>query len=124
MTIYTGYFAKMHTYNGIKLPIAAILPSYYQGTLQYKDLAPSKELLFAYHKEQITKEEFIRKFKNKLNNLDKGEVYKYLTHLEYYDDVYLLCYEKPYEFCHRHIVAEWLNENFDLEVKEYLPYSV
>ena len=124
MTIYTGYFAKMHTYNGIKLPIVAILPNYYSGTLQYKDLAPSKGLLFAYHREQITKEEFIRKFKNKLNTLDKEEVYRYLTDLEYYDDVYLLCYEKPNDFCHRHIVADWLNENFDLEVKEYLPYSV
>lgn len=23
----------------------------------------------------------------------------------------LICYEKPSDFCHRHLVAEWLNQN-------------
>jgi len=27
------------------------------------------------------------------------------------NDVTLLCYERPESFCHRHIVAEWLNKN-------------
>ncbi len=30
------------------------------------------------------------------------------------DDLYgkiLLCYEKPENFCHRHILAEWLRKN-------------
>jgi hypothetical protein len=26
-------------------------------------------------------------------------------------DIILLCYEKPNEFCHRHLVANWLSEN-------------
>jgi len=26
-------------------------------------------------------------------------------------DVCLICYEKPSDFCHRHLVAEWLNKN-------------
>ena len=26
-------------------------------------------------------------------------------------DIVLLCYEKPDEFCHRHLVAEWFNRN-------------
>ena len=26
-------------------------------------------------------------------------------------DIALICYEKPSDFCHRHLVAEWLNKN-------------
>lgn len=26
-------------------------------------------------------------------------------------DIALICYEKPSDFCHRHLVAEWLNQN-------------
>lgn len=27
------------------------------------------------------------------------------------EDIALICYEKPSDFCHRHLVAEWLNQN-------------
>ena len=26
------------------------------------------------------------------------------------EDIALVCYEKPGDFCHRHLVADWLNE--------------
>ena len=26
-------------------------------------------------------------------------------------DIALVCYEKPSDFCHRHLVAKWLKEN-------------
>ena len=35
------------------------------------------------------------------------------------DKVILLCYEKPTDFCHRHLVADWINkykgDNFIIE---------
>lgn len=31
--------------------------------------------------------------------------------LNYYPDICLVCYEKPCDFCHRHLVADWLNEH-------------
>lgn len=34
-------------------------------------------------------------------------------------DVALCCYEKPSDFCHRHIVAKWLKEQTGIEVKEF-----
>jgi uncharacterized protein (DUF488 family) len=27
------------------------------------------------------------------------------------DKIILLCYEKPGDFCHRHLVADWLTKN-------------
>ena len=35
------------------------------------------------------------------------------------DSVILLCYEKPGDFCHRHLVADWLTKN-GTECKEYV----
>ena len=30
----------------------------------------------------------------------------------------LICYEKPTDFCHRHLVADWFNKN-GIRCKEY-----
>ena len=61
--------------------------------------------------------------KEVLNFLNVNEVIKELYGLvrtRYNDDevpiIVLLCYEKPDEFCHRHLVSEWLTKNgFDSE---------
>ena len=34
-------------------------------------------------------------------------------------DVALCCYEKPEEFCHRHILADWIKEKLGVEISEY-----
>lgn len=33
------------------------------------------------------------------------------------DKIVLLCYEKPNDFCHRHLVSNWLHDVID--IKEY-----
>ena len=33
-------------------------------------------------------------------------------------DVVLLCYEKPPQFCHRHLVAKWLEKELNIKVEE------
>lgn len=35
------------------------------------------------------------------------------------NDIALICYEKPTDFCHRHLVADWLNKN-GFKCDEYL----
>ena len=47
-----------------------------------------------------------------LSNLDPNKVYNDL------DKSVLLCYEKSYEFCHRNIVAAWLEKNLGVKVVE------
>ena len=47
-----------------------------------------------------------------LKNLDPNKVYSDL------DNSVLLCYEQSYEFCHRHIVASWLEKNLGVKVVE------
>ena len=34
-------------------------------------------------------------------------------------DIALCCFEKPDDFCHRHLLADWLNEKLNLGVEEF-----
>ena len=48
-----------------------------------------------------------------LSRLDPVKVYHVL------DNSVLLCWESPEKFCHRHIVAQWLEEATDNKVMEF-----
>lgn len=57
---------------------------------------------------------------NKL--LDRVDLVKFVKDLEISGkgkDVVLLCWESSNDFCHRHLLAERLNKEFDLEIKEF-----
>lgn len=34
-------------------------------------------------------------------------------------NAYLLCYETPEKFCHRHMLAAWLNFSINADIKEW-----
>lgn len=56
---------------------------------------------------------YIREYYNKvLSNLNPETIYQEL------DNSVLLCYEDNMEFCHRHIVAAWLELLLDVEIPE------
>ena len=46
-----------------------------------------------------------------LNQLNVNNVIKDLKSLVNNNSIVLICYEKPDDFCHRHLVANWFNEN-------------
>jgi len=54
-----------------------------------------------------------------LNKLDPTKVFEELGF-----DVVLLCWEAPGKFCHRRLVAEWLEEALSIEVPEYMPRKI
>lgn len=118
--IYTSYFAKID-----KLPfrykpvsICAKAPYQYNG-LAYRKLAPSYDILMNYkynHNEQEYTERFTQEILDKLNpdevvNELLRIVGNYDSGIESYPKIVLMCYEKPKDFCHRHLVAEWLSKN-------------
>ena len=53
-----------------------------------------------------------------LNKLDVLEVIRNLFDMANGQDICLICYEKPTDFCHRHLVAEWLRK-YDFKCKEW-----
>lgn len=129
--IYTSYFSNKRLKNkeGIKIPVCLSLQNCTGGPFNrwYKELAPSLEIFKKYksvgNKTKSIKNWFTREYLRKLNELKNS--YKLegyideLRELVQYNDVFLLCYERPAEFCHRHVLAEYLNNNYELNIEEY-----
>lgn len=114
--IYTSYFAELKNLPSNIVPIAICGgdPDWYTG-LKYRKLAP-KYKFFMEWKQNKDNDFYIEHFNNEvLINLVPEEVEKQLYDLLPADkkdcDIALICYEKPNEFCHRHLVADWFNEN-------------
>lgn len=111
--IYTSYFAniKKLPQNIVPISICGKAPDWYKG-LQYKKLAPKYEFFMKW-KETHDNDYYIREFnKQVLDNLNPHEVLKELQALVGQNtDIALICYEKPDDFCHRHLVAKWFTKN-------------
>lgn len=118
--MYTGYFAKLKTYVNeglIPVSICGKAPDWYNG-FQYKKLAPKYNFFIEWksgsHKGD--NEYYIEHFNNEvLDTLNKIEVIEDLKKFSSdIDKIVLLCYEKPNDFCHRHLVSNWLHDVIDI----------
>ena len=122
--MYTGYFAKEKKYRELGLvPVSISLytPQWFNGA-KYTKLSPNTSILFSYEEGKLDQDGYARRFINEvLNQLDYKAVIadlEVLTNTNQ-ENIVLLCYEKASDFCHRHIVAEWLSYN-NVECKECL----
>ena len=123
--MYTGYFSKLKKYTDAGLtPVSIALwaPEWYKG-LQYKKLAPKLEFFNEWkngsHKGD--NDYYIKEFARQvLAKLDAFAVVSELEKMTGVDDskIVLLCYEKPLDFCHRHLVAQWLTM-YSFDTKEF-----
>ena len=119
MNIYTTYFSNVENLPRDIMPIAICgeAPSRWGG-LEYKRLAPKWEF-FKVWQENHDNDYYIREFAEKVTGkLNAKNVVMELGRMSGGRDIALVCYEKPGNFCHRHLVAKWLNEN-GYEVKEW-----
>lgn len=112
--MFTSYFAKVPQIE-YPLSIARINPEWYDRP-SYPKLAPSKELLFdfKYGSHKGDTEFYTAEFLKYLETLDFKEVMQELSGIygpDALDCLTLLCYEKPSDFCHRHLVANWLRQH-------------
>ena len=128
--IYTSYFAKLKSLpdNIVPISICGKAPDWYKG-LQYKKLAPKYDFFMKW-KENHDNDYYIKCFNEQvLDKLNVLTVLRDLIDLAGADltgkEFCLLCYEKPSDFCHRHLVAAWFNKNlvaceeynFDKEIR-------
>lgn len=123
--MFTGYYSKLKKYLDAGLypvSIALYAPDVYHG-IEYKKLAPKLQFFNEWkngsHKGD--NDYYIREFNAQvLNKLDAFAVVSELEKLTGVDDskIILLCYEKPKDFCHRHLVANWLTR-YSFETKEF-----
>lgn len=114
MNIYTSYFGNIRKLEGLTpISIARYKPRYLYMS-EYKALAPAINML------KMIEAEYVPLFDKILNELNPETVIKDLLRLTTNGkDIVLLCYEKPPEFCHRHLVASWLNDKLNIKITEF-----
>ncbi len=117
---YTGYYSKFKQYDSAGLKTISISRTWPNGIVPYgkiPELYPDKDTLWSYKNGEIDEMEYTRRY---LDQLDKLGIRDILLKIHHYgDDVILLCWEAPGKFCHRHILADYINRNSKLNIKEY-----
>ncbi len=119
MRIYTSYFgnSKKLQQAGIKVIGISLYPPRWFNGISLKQVAPTKSILFANGQ---TQEDYTRRYRSEV--LSRQDMQKFLKTVEQASggqDVALCCYEKPEDFCHRHILADWIKEKLGIEISEY-----
>lgn len=118
MKIYTSYFS-----NGAKLAKAGIMmigislypPKWFTG-LSNKYVSPSWDIL---HNSK-SEEDYVQRFNSEiLAHRDPKAFLSAIEKMANGKDVALCCFEKPDDFCHRHLVAKWLNEKLGVQIEEF-----
>lgn len=103
MEIYTGNYANLKKYLAAGLfPISISLTAKFFNGVFYRPLNPD----WSYKNDP--EETYTPKFKEKLNSLSKEKVINDLKNISNGKNVVLLCHEKFGDFCHRHLVNEWI----------------
>lgn len=119
MRIYTSYFgnSKKLQQAGIKVIGISLYPPRWFNGISLKQVAPTKSILFANGQ---TQEDYTRRYRAEvLSQQDMQQFLKTVEQASGGQDVALCCYEKPEDFCHRHILADWIKEKLGIEISEY-----
>jgi len=116
MKIYTGYYGGLKHYTNLCcVSISLYQPRWLQRFPVCRVLAPKPWIL----KLKDDPEKYTEEYHKLLQELDPVEIIRWLESISEGKDVVLLCYEKPGQFCHRRLVANWLKETLELEILEY-----
>lgn len=124
MKIMTSYFAmaKKIPKDFVQVSICLNTPMWFNGK-EYDKLAPKwsffekwKYETRGYEDLYHNNEYFVREFNELvLGDLDIKEVVHDLKKLSKGKNICLMCYEKPSEFCHRHLVAQWMIDQMKVQ---------
>lgn len=115
--IYTSYFSNWRKFpEGFKkICIARYPPANCKVDETLIIFAPTEGLLKDYKKGDETKEGYEVRYRKQLGKSSDEELRNIL---ENYDNCIFLCYEKPEDFCHRHILRDYLKKRFDIQLEE------
>lgn len=118
MKIYTSYFsngAKLNKAGIVMIGIALYPPKWFTGQ-SVKYVSPSCDIL---HNAK-SNEDYIQRFNTEILAKRDPKVFLYnIERMANGKDIALCCFEKPDEFCHRHLVADWLNKKLGLNIEEF-----
>lgn len=119
---YTGYFARIEKYKELGLYPVSIARYNPKGMNIFTlvAVAPSEDILRDYKSGRITEIEYDFRYRLQLQNRNILEDLNFIDSKvpKEYKGVVLCCYEKSGSFCHRHILAGYIDEKFSIDVKE------
>lgn len=121
MKLYTSYFAKVKDLKKMGFSnlvcVAGYAPKFFfevDDARFYPDLAPRKPWFWEWKNKHLSNEWYIERYNETvLNTLNIDDVLHDLG-----EDAVMLCYEKPGDFCHRHLIADWMKKERGVEVEE------
>jgi len=111
--IRTSNFARSAKLAGA-ISIARGQPRFGRRPVSYTQLAPHRQML------KLPREQYVAQFDEILAGLNPLEVARDLVDLAAREnaDPIMLCWESPNVFCHRRMVAEWLENELGIMVPE------
>ena len=121
MKLYTSYFANVRQlqekgfYN--LWCVAGYAPKFFHDMPNahfMPELAPKKLWWQEWHDRKLGEDWYAQKYNETvLSKLNPEKVVEELG-----DGAVLLCYEKSGDFCHRHLIADWIVKNTGVKVEE------
>lgn len=121
--VYTSYYAKIKKIEGNNLycSISNTVPPWIEDkvTKCLRQVYPKFSDVADFKHGVISWKEFENRYIEHVNMYVLYTLKETLLDYEKeYDNVFLLCYERPTDFCHRHILRRMLN-NIGMEIREY-----
>jgi len=137
--LYTSYYANIKNIptNYLMVGISQFCPEWlkYDAPDNFlfvacNFLAPTKELLNDIKSGNIDPSEYRKRYNEQFDEFFKNCSYQYKTVDQWYQKVdeefsdkyqaiVFLCYEKPSDFCHRHILRDILNYKHHIRIEEF-----
>lgn len=119
--IYTGYYGGLGVIDNDTVTVQVSNSAPINVDIRFEKAIPDWAFIVKPYKDgEIDQQEYIRRYTDQLDKYREN----ILGVIEYFKstlkDYILLCYETPDKFCHRHILAKYINDALGAGlVKEY-----
>ncbi len=118
MRIFTSYYGnsrRLREAGAAMICVSVKKPAYFSHIPQISAVCPTYYMI----SRRCPHDEYLRLYDQILARLDPRFVLRQIEEFAQGRDAALCCYEKPGDFCHRHILARWLTEGTGVEVTEF-----
>ena len=116
----TGYFKQIIDVQNNGFISISLYPSNNElVNYEYKSLAPNWKLYENFKTKKISEDQFISAYKEQLESMNPNTVYEDLNALVSGLEPILMTDGSKKKFCHRHLVAEWLENELGIIIEEY-----
>lgn len=120
-TIYTSYFGKLNKIRNDDFTYIAICrfpPKYLEFTgnlIHVPVFAPSQRLVLDAKDGTVDHTAFEKIYNGEIRSRMLKDIKKLAKKVAKGDKICLLCYEKSEDFCHRHILCEYIKEMYGID---------